>query len=94
MVLNEAGKMVEKWWQELRNKFKSIELDAYTVMPNHFHGIILVGADLRVCPDSRNVQTKEGAHTGAPLQKIIQWFKTMSTNECLREVKKNNVTAK
>ena len=90
MILNDAGRMVEKWWQELRNKFKSVELDANTVMPNHFHGIILVGADLRVCPDARGVHTDEGAHIGAPLQRIIQWFKTMSTNEYIRGIKQNN----
>jgi hypothetical protein len=51
MVLNDAGRMVEEWWYELKNKFSNIELDTHITMPNHFHGIIiLVGADLRVCP--------------------------------------------
>lgn len=49
--LNDAGKMVEKWWRELANKFPAIELDEFIIMPNHFHGIVvIVGADLRVCP--------------------------------------------
>jgi len=42
----------------------------------------IVGADPCVCPDS-----KKGEHTGSPLHKIIQWFKTMSTNEYIRNVK-------
>jgi putative transposase len=55
-------------------------------MPNHFHGIVvitdtIVGADLRVGP------VPEGAHTGAPLPTVIQWFKTMTTNEYIRGVK-------
>jgi len=79
--------MIEKWWQELRNKFANIELDEWMVMPNHFHGIIqIVGADLRVCPGNN-----EGEHTGSPLRSsvstIIQWFKTMTTNEYIRGVK-------
>ena len=40
MVLNDAGTMVEKWWNELKNRFPNIELDESVVMPNHFHGII------------------------------------------------------
>jgi putative transposase len=84
IALNESGNMVEKWWLELNTKFPQIERDAYVVMPNHVHGVIsIVGADLRVCPDS-------GARTGAPLQTIVQWFKTMTTNEHIRRAKNNS----
>ena len=53
-------------------------------MPNHIHGIVfLVGADPCVCP-----KLEMGEHTGSPLQKIVQWFKTMTTNEYIQNVKK------
>jgi REP element-mobilizing transposase RayT len=109
MRLNAAGRMVDQWFGELNNKFRELETDEYVVMPNHFHGIIvIVGADLRVCPDQmgqtgQTGQTGEhtgsplhgqtgqtgqtGEHTGSPLPKIIQWFKTMTTNEYIRCVK-------
>lgn len=106
MVLNDSGMMIEKWWNELENKFPNIELDEFVVMPNHFHGIIQitntdpVGADLRVCPDKYNCPDNaneremgehiKGEHTGSPLHKMIQWFKTMSTNEYIRNVKNNH----
>ncbi|MBI3391666.1 MAG: hypothetical protein HY039_00600 [Nitrospirae bacterium] len=52
MRLNGAGVMVGRWWNELNNKFPTIETDVSIVMPNHFHGIVfIVGADLRVRPD-------------------------------------------
>ena len=57
MALNDAGRMVEKWYGELENKFPDIKCDKDIIMPNHFHAIIQnvgadpVGADLRVCPD-------------------------------------------
>lgn len=83
MHLNGAGDMVERWWCELENKFKNIGLDKHVVMPNHFHGIvIIVGADLRVCPSM-------GKHTGLPLHRMVQWFKTMTTNEYIHGVKQN-----
>jgi REP element-mobilizing transposase RayT len=52
------GKMVKKWWQELELKFKDIRLDQYVIMPNHFHGIILiVGVDLGVNPKNHWANT-------------------------------------
>src|SRR3970040_753664 len=56
MRLNAAGQMAEKWWLELNHKFPNVDTDEYVVMPNHFHGIVVitptdnVGADLRVGP--------------------------------------------
>ncbi len=113
MVLNEAGKMVARWWSETKNKFPYVELDEYVLMPNHMHGIVvIVGSDIYVChlrvrpePEDREsenhqqVETQrqeenqqgedqsEGGHTGPPLQEIIQWVKTMTTNEYINEVK-------
>jgi putative transposase len=31
--------------------------------------------------------TKKGEHTGSPLRRVVQWFKTMSTNEYIRGVR-------
>ena len=88
MHLNDAGRMVEKWWLALNRKFSTMETDEYIVMPNHFHGIVvIVGADLCVCPVPVGAHAGVGAHTGAPLPAIIQWFKTMTTNEYIRGVK-------
>jgi REP element-mobilizing transposase RayT len=66
MKLNDAGQMIEKWWKKLSDKFPEVEIDEYVIMPNHFHGIlVIVGADPRVCPNEK----EKGAHVGAPLQK-------------------------
>jgi len=116
MVLNDAGKMIGRWWNELKNKYANIEIDEYIVMPNHCHGIInvvdnSVGADLRVCPKQMGGHTGSpimgghigspimGGHIGPPLRvhpnvnrplyAMIQWFKTMTTNEYIRNVKQN-----
>ena len=42
MILNEYGKIVEQCWNNLSNHYDNIELDAYVIMPNHFHGIIFI----------------------------------------------------
>jgi putative transposase len=59
MMLNEAGQMVETVWHELPKFYPRISTDAFQIMPNHIHGIIVithsdavppVGAGPRVCP--------------------------------------------
>ena len=101
MILNDAGKMIEKWLNELQNKFPDVKCHEMVVMPNHIHFIIenigSVGADLRVCPNDSNISKTEkrvseilGEHAGSPLHRVLQWFKTMSTNEYIRGVKNNN----
>jgi putative transposase len=53
MQLNDAGKMVYDVWNDLPAFYPSVQTDAFIVMPNHIHGIIiLVGADPRVCPNA------------------------------------------
>jgi REP element-mobilizing transposase RayT len=93
MILNDAGKMVDHWWHELKNKYVNIDIDHYVIMPNHFHGIIrIVGADLCVGPEF--VHCPQGRHAGLPLRipisKMVQWFKTMTTNQYIQNVKRNH----
>ena len=52
MILNDAGKMVQKWYFELEHKFPDIKCGVHIIMPDHFHCIIEnVGANLRVRPN-------------------------------------------
>jgi putative transposase len=83
MQLNQAGQMMVSWWRELERKFPSVKIDEYhVVMPNHFHGIVYI-------PEQSAPMTK-GGHTGPPLQRIMQWFKTMTTNNYIHGVKEHN----
>ena len=42
MILNSAGRIIEKIWAELAAHFLFIDLDYHIVMPNHLHGIIFI----------------------------------------------------
>ena len=42
MNLNNYGKAVAQCWQELPNYYPNIQLDAFAVMPNHVHGVIVI----------------------------------------------------
>ncbi len=58
MVLNEYGKIVENEWLKTFDVRKNVRLDYYVVMPNHFHGILVlsenVGATRRVAQNYNN----------------------------------------
>lgn len=94
MVLNKAGQMIERWVKELEIKFMNMKVDKFIIMPNHFHIIITIEST-----------EHEGGHIDPPLQlnvgvdlcvnpspslsHIIQWFKTMTTNDYIKGVKDN-----
>ncbi|HBD05677.1 TPA: hypothetical protein DCZ32_04435, partial [Candidatus Uhrbacteria bacterium] len=42
------------------------------------------------CVGPDNLYDGRGKHKGLPLPNIIQWFKTMTTNEYIRNVKLSN----
>jgi hypothetical protein len=68
MVLNDAGKMIEKWYLELSNKFTDIATDVYCVMPNHFHAIIVnTGKNEMGKLDNGNANVSN-EHVGATLR--------------------------
>jgi REP element-mobilizing transposase RayT len=46
MIKNDFGNIVEKQWLWLHQNYQYVELDYYVVMPNHFHGIIIIDPSL------------------------------------------------
>ncbi|WP_076791310.1 transposase, partial [Chlorobium sp. KB01] len=65
MHLNDAGRMVERCWNEIPVHFPHVELDAFVVMPNHVHGIVVIA-------DSPSVGISSvGAKNFSPLHTIL-----------------------
>lgn len=85
--LNNAGTMINSWWQKIPNKFPGILNIGST------HG--LCGSTHGLTPTGLSMQF--GSYVGAdpcvrPQQKlfrVIHWFKTMTTNYYIRNVKIN-----
>jgi putative transposase len=42
MTLNELGKIIEFSWLDLPNHYFNCFIDEFIIMPNHFHGIVIV----------------------------------------------------
>ena len=68
--------MIESWLLELTNKFEDAEVREYVIMPNHVHFIV-----------EKTGGHGTGDHAGSPLWDVVGWYKTMTTNDCIRGVK-------
>ena len=44
MQLNAAGQILQSVWESLPQFYEGVESDAFVVMPNHVHGIIIIRA--------------------------------------------------
>ena len=87
MHLSELGRKVWETWEELPKRYRNIELDEGVVMPNHFHGIIViknVGAPLAGARSER-----AGARPAPTLGSVIGAFKSMTARQFLLSSKKN-----
>lgn len=99
MQMNDAGRMVEKEYLQLPDKYPHVVCHEYVVMPNHFHCIIgisdmdnpvgapLVGA--RQMPDYMYAGTHKGCPYGVhpTLGEIMGVFKSITTNTYIHGVK-------
>ncbi len=99
MVLNHAGEMVQKIWNDLSIKCPEMVIDEFIIMPNHVHGIIfIVGAPLvgALCVESRmGGQNRAGTRPAptASLGDIVGIFKSISTHHYAINVHTNNWTS-
>jgi REP element-mobilizing transposase RayT len=73
MQLNQFGKIVQYHWHNLEKYHSHIQLDEFVVMPNHFHGIIIINKKLDT-DTSIDIQ-----QTAIP--EIIRGFKTFSARQ-------------
>ena len=81
--MNDAGRLVQAVWNELPKRFAKLEIDEFIVMPNHIHGILIVGAQF-IAPSSLrhdDHDAKPGAMNRAPtLGEIVRAYKAASTH--------------
>jgi REP element-mobilizing transposase RayT len=96
MVLNDTGRIVAEEWEKTAQIRSNIDLDVFSVMPNHFHAIFLmydnVGAHCMRPESVANatiLETNDNrAHVGAPLRRqsgsigsVFAGFKSATTKQ-------------
>lgn len=57
--LSNLGILADVFWHEIKNHAKNIELDAFVVMPNHIHGILILNGDEREIEKDINTTNKD-----------------------------------
>lgn len=94
MRLNDAGRMVQAVWNQLPVFYPGVQTDAFIVMPNHIHGIIVltghpVGAGPRACPDNvpQGTGQPQGVAPTLSFPDVVHRFKTMTTKRYADGVK-------
>ncbi len=71
--------MVNSVWSELPEHYPSLRLDAFVVMPNHIHGILVLADESPDVPQDLPGQAWEPAAT-PELSTIVHGFKTLTTH--------------
>jgi len=74
--LNEMGTIVQQTWDDLPTHYHGIDLDAFIVMPNHVHGIIILA------------DQSERRHA---IPEIVRGFKTFSARRVNERAGKSGV---
>ncbi len=85
MLLNDAGQMIGRWYLALEQKFPDIQCGEFVCMPNHIHFIV-------INEKSGEHGNESGEHMGSPLPRVVQWFKTITTNAYIDGVKSHHWT--
>lgn len=90
-----AGEMLAHWWKKLAEYFSGVTPGEFVIMPNHFHGILeftrdlpnsslIIDESIADAPNNNNIEDIDPT-----LSQVMQWFKTMTTNEYIRGVKQS-----
>ncbi len=85
MHLNEIGNIIKACWNEIPYHFANVALDAFSAMPNHIHGIVLiVGTEHTAQTQGKNASLPPHGTAPNSLGAIIQNFKSVSTRKTNR----------
>jgi REP element-mobilizing transposase RayT len=85
MRLSEWGHAVEDCWKSIPAHHRHVMLDAFVVMPNHIHGVLLLG-DSPAPGAARRAPTPNafGPPMRGALSTVLRSFKSASTNDINR----------
>ncbi|MBW2185548.1 MAG: transposase [Deltaproteobacteria bacterium] len=86
MMMNNLGKIVADEWIKTGTKRDNINLDDWVVMPNHFHGIVIIDNDMEQYPSvgaqrAVPLSGRFGCLVAGSLSTIIRSFKSAVTKQ-------------
>jgi len=99
LIIDKVIEVVEKSWNSLANRYKHVLLDEYVIMPNHFHGIVMLidaRESYRISPEDSDDARKCGGASAATTKSenvsdLIRVFKSISAIEANRILKRSGM---
>ena len=80
MILNRAGRIVQEEWLNLPRLRPQVRLDQFVVMPNHFHGILMLIEETEGTASRAPTREGFGKPISGSLPTIIRGFKSVVTH--------------
>jgi REP element-mobilizing transposase RayT len=74
VALNDAGRLVASIWEALPEHYPGVGTDAFVLMPNHLHGIVILEPD-----NAGLLITPRSVRPSFTLSEIVNRFKTLTT---------------
>ncbi len=77
MYLNEAGLMIQRIWMEIPDYYQGVLVDEFVVMPDHFHGIVVlkggsddfyVSGEMEKKNQEKDERNRKGGSRGGQIQ--------------------------
>ena len=96
LKIKDVQMMIRSVWSSLPDRFFSLKLDEFAIMPNHIHAILcinIVGADLVSAltkADLVSAHNKTTPMSAPTISRVVQTFKSITTYKYVLGVKENN----
>ncbi len=93
VILSPAGEIANDEWQKTSDVRPDVRVDAYVMMPNHIHGILIIDRNRALTPGQPSVETpRRGVSTSrlasGSLGAIVGQFKSV----CTKRIRATGVT--
>ncbi len=84
--------IVDHEWNHIPSRFPAVALDEYVIMPNHFHGIIIIRRDTP-CGYPQSVKPGHPQEDAPTLGNIVGAFKSLCVTSWLKAIQTENINA-
>ena len=86
LTMTHEGIIVNKYWFEIQNHFPHLTLDAFIIMPDHIHSIIIINEHPVGSPDPGDREISDSIFHRSTLGNILNRLK----RACTIEIRKHN----
>lgn len=99
-IYPELKEIAVSHWQALSKRYPDLVLDEFVIMPNHIHGILIVGAGLAPAPsfadaraDGAGANPGTGARPAPAVGEMVGAFKSLCIHDWLAYIEEKKIRA-